>query len=257
MEFAPDILVLPVLLAGARFAGMMIFSPVLSEAAVPARLRAMLALAMALAVSGRVAMPAAIGSDAQLTLALGSELLIGLAIGYAARLVFVGVELGAFHISQQMGLSLGEVFNPLSEESSDSMRQFFGLLALVVFLAIGGHRVLIRALVGSFDTLPLMTLLTPGAILATATALLTTSFLLALKVAAPVLAAMLLAGLALGAIQRTMPQLNILSIGFPLRVVLGAVLVAAILAAGAMPDLLSWATAALGQKLGVMVEMAH
>jgi flagellar biosynthetic protein FliR len=257
MDFARYIVMLPVLvLVIARLAGMMVFAPVFSESVVPARLRAMIAVVMALGVVAQVAMPVAMPqSNLAFILAIAGEILIGLAIGYGAKLVFVGIELGAFHASQQMGLSLGEVFNPVSDESSDTLRQFYHLLSLVIFLALGGHRMLISVLLTSFQSVPLMSFVTPQAMVKALTAMLTTSFVLALKVAAPVLLAMLLAGLSLGFVQRTMPQFNLLSTGMPLRILLGLTLIAAILSSGALVDLIGSANSLINVQLRALLEV--
>lgn len=258
MEFASYISMLPMLvLVVARIAGMVIFAPVLGEAAVPARLRILLALVMALGVMGQLSPVAVPTAALPLVLAIVTELLIGLAIGYAARLIFVGVEIGAFHISTQMGLSLGEVFNPLSEESSDAVRQFFRMLTLVIFLAIGGHRLLIGGLLKSFSLLPVLGLAQSGPILTTITSLLAASFVLALKVAAPVLIALLAAGAALGFIQRTLPQLNTMSVGLPARIMLGLTVIVAMLAMGNLPELMGAAGNVVASQLREMMGGLH
>ncbi len=246
---------LPLVLTASRFGGMMVYSPLLAESAVPRRLRILLALVMALAVAGRVAPAALPASSVALVLAMAGEFLIGLAIGYAARLIFVGVELGAFHAGQQMGLSLAEVFNPLGDDAPDALRKMLHLLTLVLFLAIGGHRLMISALVGSFQTLPLVSFTQPGAVLSTLTALLTVSFTLALKIAAPVLIAIVLASVAMAFIQRTLPQANILSTGLPVRLLLGFVVILAVLAMGALPELVEQASRGVAGYLKTMLQV--
>jgi len=250
MDLASNNSILTLALATARLIGMFVFSPVFGETVLPAKLRAMIALVLALGLWGMIAQPAALPQTGlAMILALSGELLIGLAIGYAARLIFVGVELGAFHISQQMGLSLGEVFNPMTDETSEAVRDLFRILALVIFLAVGGHRLLLGALADSFANVPIMGFLNPQVMIASLAGLLGSVFLLAIKVAAPVLAAMLLAGLAIGFIQRTIPQINILSTGMPVRVMLGLVLIVSVLAVGIMPNLIGWASDELGRQL--------
>jgi flagellar biosynthetic protein FliR len=162
--------------------------------------------------------------------------------------------LGAFHVSQQMGLSLGEVFNPSSEETTDAMRQFFRLLALVIFLTIGGHRVLIGSMLASFQSVPLTGFVAPSAIATLLAHLLTASFTLALKVAAPVLLAMLLASLAMGFVQRAMPQFHFLSTGAPVRVVLGLIVIASVLSLPVLMELLGRATDVLDSSLRTCME---
>ncbi len=222
-----------------RAAGILLLAPVFSHSALPIRLRFFLAIVIALAVVGRFAQPAPVpASDVEFLLAAGLELLIGLTIGYAARMVFVGIEIGAFHVSQQMGISLSEVFDPFSPEATGPVRRMFQLLAIVIFLAIGGHRALIAALLGTFEALPPGLTATADAdwtsgALKIAVSLTASSFLLAIKVAAPVLIALLLATAALGLLQRTMPQCNMLSTGIPVRAMLTLlVLSAALLAMG-------------------------
>lgn len=257
MDFGLNIYILPAMvLVVARFGGMMIFAPVFGEAALPVRLRALIAVAMAMGVAGQVALPTSMPmSNIGFGIALIGEALVGMAIGYAARLVFVGVELGAFHVGQQMGLSLGEVFSPMTEESPEPLRRFFHLLALVIYLAVGGHRLVIGALIQSFETVPLTNFINPHGLATGLAALLTTSFVLALKVAAPVLLAMLLAGLALAFLQRTLPQLNFLSIGLPIRIVLAMVIILAVLGTGAVPDLISSASSSVTRELRRILEV--
>ena len=95
------------LLVTVRVAGIMVVAPVFAHSAVPVKVRLITSAAMGLAVVGRLARPVALPAGwFDLCMGLGCEFLVGAAIGYAARLIFAGVELGAFHVSQQMGLAL-------------------------------------------------------------------------------------------------------------------------------------------------------
>ena len=225
------------LLVWARVAGMTLVAPVLAHGTVPVRLRVGLAAVMALAATAAPVHPAAIGPG---TLALGlaicGEALIGLTIGYVVRLIFVGVELGAFHISQQMGLSLGQVFDPSladasgEEAAGDPIRRGLVLTATVVFLALGGHRSVIAAVMGSFHTLPVAGSLGPAGCLQTAVLVLGVSFTLALRTASAVLVALLVTSAALGILQRSVPQFNVFTVGLGVR----AIVTLAVLAASLM-----------------------
>jgi len=236
------------LLVSARLAGLFVLAPVFGERVVPRRVAVLLAVAMALPLAARVDVASGVAwSWPGLAMAVAGEATVGLALGYVARLMFVGVEIGAFHVSQQMGLSLAEVYG--GQERADPTRPMLHLLAVVIFLAVGGHRFMLSAVVRSFDTLPPLALTKPG-VLDVVTGLLGASFVLALKVAAPVLLAMLLAGVLLGLLQRTAPTLSILSVGLPVRVLLGLVLLASMLALGTLPRLLEWAS----RQVGVWIE---
>lgn len=215
-----------------RIAGIFLTAPMLNSPVIPPRVKAMMALVVGLAVTGRMAEPVTLPMHwAPLVMGIGAEILIGGTIGFVANLLFLGVEIGAGQIGQQMGVGLANVFNPLAEDTTNVLSSMFHLLALVLFLTLGGHRTMIAGLLDSFARVPLMGFRAGPAVLEMVVQVLTTSLILALKLAAPVLLAMMLASLSLGIIQRTMPQLNILSAGFQIRVMLALIIVAGSIAA--------------------------
>lgn len=238
----------------ARVAGLCLVAPVFSHAAVPVKLRYALSVVVALAVVGGGALgpvsmprswPALVGM-------LGTELAIGAVIGYAARLVFMGVELGAFHAGTQMGLTLAEIYDPTGGPNPGVVRRLFVLTAIVIFLAIGGHRELLYGVVRSFRTVPPATFVPDRGVLEMVVALLGAGFTLALRVAAPVLAAMLLATVALGLLQRSVRQCNVLSTGLPVRALLG--LAALSLALAALPELIDRAWTLTAERVPPALE---
>ncbi len=215
-----------------RVAGMLLVAPVFGHSAVPVKLRLAMSAAMGLAAVARFAAPLAIPANLLDLAAAGAcEFGIGAAIGYLAALIFAGVELGAFHVSSQMGLSLADVIDPTNPDVPSAMRGLFVLLATVIFLGVGGHRALIGGLLASFETVPPMGFVEPGSLLEPVVAMLGAAFVLALKLAAPVLIAMLLATVAIGLVQRTLPTFGLLSVGLPLRPLLGLIVLTASLAA--------------------------
>ncbi len=216
-----------------RLAGIFAFTPLFSARTIPAVVKALLALGLSFCVfplllaRGKTG-SAVVGSilDSGLSLAtvipaVAAELLVGSVIGFCATLPLIGMQLGGRVVSQQMGLGLAEVFSP-GEEQSGITSRFFYLLGLALFLILGGHRALLMMLVGSFDHVPLGGSIAGGESLDLMIGLLASSYELALHVAAPLLCLIFLETVAMGFITRTVPQLNILSIGFAVRIVLGA-----------------------------------
>jgi flagellar biosynthetic protein FliR len=241
----------------ARCGGIFLVAPVFAHPAVPVRLRVAMSIVVGLAAVGRLAGATTLPAHwLAMSGALVTELAIGAAIGYLARLVFVGVELAAMHIGQQMGLALAEVFDPLKEESSEAVSRLLQITALVVFLAIGGHRTLIVALLGTFDVLPagLAASVSCSAAMRAGVAMLAMSFVLALKIAAPVLIAILVVTAADGLLQKTMPQVNILTVGLPVRAMLGLAVLAVSLAA--LAPLLETAVGILTRQWAVAFQIA-
>jgi flagellar biosynthetic protein FliR len=153
------------------------------------------------------------------------EMMIGLVIGLGMGIVFLGAELAGALIGQQAGLALGQVFNPLLENDTTALGQLFFLVHLMIFLAIGGHRQLMQALLETFNAIPVLSFRHDERIVSLAADLLSSAFILAIRLAGPVLIALTLTTLAMGFVSRAMPQLNILSVGFSLQILV-ALLVA-------------------------------
>ena len=211
----------------ARLVGMATVVPLLVRVAAPVKIRVAGAIVVSLAVVARMAGPAAVPAGAgDLLLAGALELLIGAGIAWTAGLLLMGVQVGAFHVAHQMGLALGEVLNPMTAVRSGPVRSTFTILAIVVFLLIGGHRSLIAAMLKTFQSVPPGSGADGASLLGVAVVLLGSSFALGLKVAGPVLVAMLLATVAMGLLQKTLPQCNILSTHLPVRALLSLVALA-------------------------------
>jgi len=123
------------------------------------------------------------------------------------------------------------------------------MLAMAIFVAMGGHRVMLATLIGSFDKVPLGGFADFAGLFNFMVGLLGVTFELAVRVAAPLLCLMFLETLSLGFIARTMPQLNILSVGFALRIVVGVICMILLLATAGYVymDTLRWV---LRQMLG-------
>jgi flagellar biosynthesis protein FliR len=198
-----------------RVGGMVFVAPLFSAIAVPAHVRAFIAIALAILL-----LPAQAASDVvapaslfEWLLTVGMELLIGLALGVGATILIAGMQLAGQLMAQASGLSLAEVFDPGLDANVPVLSQFLGLFTLTVYLLIGGHRWLLAGLMNTFTTLPLGSCRLPASVPDALVTLLTESFSLGIKAAAPLVIALLLATLVLGLVGRTLPQLNILSVG--------------------------------------------
>ncbi len=205
-----------------RLAGIFIFGPVFGSQVIPMRVKAMLALVLTLCIYPIVPpqVPVAL-SLPTLAVAVGTEMLIGLVIGYGASLPLVALQIGGQMMGHQLGLGLAQVFSPDFDEQTEVLSQFLFLVALTAFLLMDGHHAMIGALVVSFQTIPLGGYVPDATLLSMVTGLLQSMFELGLRVAAPLLCLVFLETLAMGFVARTVPQLNILSLGFPLRIIVG------------------------------------
>ncbi len=221
------------LLVLARLSGVFLLSPVLGSAMIPRQVKAFLVIGLSFCVYP-VLMSPTLASSTMLGAYIGTEvsmwwllpmmaleLLLGYAIGYAAMLPLVGLQTGGAIIDQQMGLGLAGVYNPELGEQSTVTGEVLFMLGLVMFLIIGGHHALFAVMVSSFQHLPPGGLTGFTALVEMAVGLVTLMLDLSIKVAAPVLGLLFLESVAMGFIARTVPQMNILSVGFIVRIVLG------------------------------------
>ncbi|MBI4578809.1 MAG: flagellar biosynthetic protein FliR [Planctomycetes bacterium] len=210
-----------------RIGGVVLASPLFSAPVLPGQVKVLLTVAMAAAVfplaAVHLTVPVTLGTAVT---GLMGELAVGLLIGFGVSLIFLGVQLAAEIISHQSGILLGTVFNPMLDSSESILSQLYYFVALMAFVAVGGHRGLVRALLDSFATVPPLGFkMTPG-LTDLLLDLLTASFELAIRASGPTVVALMLALLALGFLSRTMPQLNILTVGFPLKLVVALVVMA-------------------------------
>lgn len=205
-----------------RVGGIMIFAPVFGSNMVPGQTKAAIAMTIALLLVPVIDYSA----PAPLTLAnmvcsAATESIVGLLIGYAASLLFVAVQLGGMQIGQQMGTEIGSVFNPFLEVQSSVVGEFYFLFSTLVFLGINGHHILLAALVESFRTVPIGTAALSLGALDMLIKLFGYLFAIAFAISAPAVLALFLVTVAMGFVARTVPQMNILIVGFPVRVVVG------------------------------------
>jgi len=222
-----------------RLSGIFMLGPVFGSVTVPTRIKVLLALGLSFCIYPILLSPGTASAEHLLPVfneglslwsiapLVGAELMIGLIIGYGASLPMIGMQIGGHVIDQQMGLGIAGVFNPELGEQTGIVSEFYFMLALIVFIIMGGHRVMLGTLVGSFSNVPLGGFSPDGNMVGLLVGLLSTMMSVALRIAAPILCLIFLQTVALGFIMRTVPQLNILSVGFALRIMAGATMMIA------------------------------
>jgi flagellar biosynthetic protein FliR len=199
-----------------RISGLTATAPLYRAQGVPVQVRVYLAVALALVITPTqwfvgVEHP---GTLPNYLTVVGSELLVGLSLGLGITVLFSGIHLAGQLIGRISGLMLADVFDPNLGVSVPTFSQLLFLVTTAVYLCIGGHRVLMAGLLDTFQAIPLGSQPVPVSLCDGFVLLLTQSFVLGIRAAAPVVAAVLLSTLVMGLISRTLPQLNILAVGF-------------------------------------------
>jgi len=209
-----------------RSAGIMLAAPVLSSASVPMQVKAALSFLLAVIMLPFAAQHAgAMPSHAfgYLPLAV-NELGLGLLIGFSAALVLAALESAGGLIAHEIGLTLASVASPESmEEEESAISVLMALFGVLLFLSVNGHHWIIQALAASYRTMPIGQV--PwGASSARMVDEGFSGFLVeTLRLAAPLMGMMFLVTVVIALVAKAAPQMNILLVGYPVKVMMGVV----------------------------------
>lgn len=211
-----------------RVSPILFMMPVLSSRSLPTLLKAGLTLTVGLILLPLVQVdPGLLPSEpSQFGFLMAAELMIGLILALSVKIVFAGIQLGGELVGFQMGMALANVMDPQSEVNTPILSQFLYLVGLIVFLAVDGHHWFFRALFQSF------LLLGPGEIHLQEglyrhfLGLMGSLFVVAIKIAAPMMAVLMFTQIGLGILAKAVPQINILITSFPLTIGIGLLFLA-------------------------------
>lgn len=198
--------------------------PVIGQRSVPARVRVALAFLIAFcAQAGLPEMPAVPLDSGIGFMLVAQQVVIGLTLGFAVRIVFAAVEFAGELIGLQMGLNLAGFFDPATGGQATAVSRFFGIMVSWMFIVIGGHLLIIDAVVQSFRAFPagpepfaFIRAMRPEVWGAEV-------FAIGLWIAMPLVGMMLFVNLVLGLISRVAAQMNIFAIGFPITLGVGLI----------------------------------
>jgi flagellar biosynthetic protein FliR len=205
-------------------------APLFSQAAIPTTAKIGLAAFITLIVAPTLgAVPQATAFSAAGILIMINQFMIGAALGVTMQVAFAAIDAAGTFIGTQMGLSFATLYDPREDGNSVVVSSFLNTIAMLAFVVVDGHLQMIGALVSSFQSVPLSANVLGDAVHARGwqtiavygASVLSTGLLLAL----PVIAALLIADLSLGILNRVAPQIGIFQVGFPLTMLVGLLLI--------------------------------
>lgn len=218
-----------------RILGFISIAPIFGHRAVPKRVKLGLGIMLALIISPTLPeIPKTDLISLQGVFMMVEQIVIGLSIGFMVSIIFSGIEMAGQISGMTMGLGFASFFDPQSRGSTIVLGQFFGVLAMLVFLSIDGHLMMVSAMMDSFQSFPIgmkdqfidgMKVARWGSQI----------FSIGLQLSLPVIATLLITNLALGVLTRTAPQLNLFGIGFPITMGAGFIVIALTLPSMAAP----------------------
>lgn len=215
-------------LCGARVSGLMLVAPVFSARLVPPMVKACLIVLLTMLLTP-VAGAHVSGAPALTPATVLGETLVGFVIGLGAALLVGAAEAAGELMAIQIGLSGASIMDPVNQHQVPALGQLMQMTALALLLSLDLHLVMLDAVAASTRLLPVGTEMELAGGATAMVRMGSTLFVLGLRFAAPVVAAVLVANVALAILSRAAPQLNVLSVAFPLQIGIGLFALAAAL----------------------------
>jgi len=201
-----------------RVGGIIAAFPMLGGRTIPAQIKIALVVILGIALSPLIHLPPMSQDALQMTAGLASELLIGLVIGLAVRLLFGALAVAGDLLGTQIGFGAVQLVDPMTSQQSPLISEYFRIIASMVFLSINAHMLVVAAIVSSYDAIPPFGARLSSALGEEVLQLSQHMFLVALKLAAPVLVATILINVLLAMLGRAVAQINVFVLSFPLTI---------------------------------------
>ncbi len=197
--------------------------PIVGNKQVPVRVKGGLSLIIAFLLFPFVELHTPPSDILLLVLRMAGEVMVGITLGFAGRLVFAGVQLAGQLAGFLMGFGIVNVFDPITSSQVSIIAQFHYLLAMLIFLAVDGHHIFLYSIAESYRIVPPLDFHFSGELTQAIVELSKDIFIVAIKAGALVITALLMIDIGFGLIARTVPQINILIIGFPIKIAIGLI----------------------------------
>lgn len=237
----------------ARLTPLFLFSPLFSSTLFPARARGVAAVAIALGLAPMALHGQHIPMD---VLSFGGlilkEMLVGAAFSFAVGALFAAVSVAGSFLDLMIGFSFGSLVDPASGTQTTILSQLYAMLAVLIFIAIGGDQWMIEGLARTYQLVPLDSGPALGSLIGGTEHAFVSIFVSALEVAAPVMIAVVIADVGFGVVARVMPQLNVFAIGFPAKIIIGFLIIGA-----SLPFAAGWIDGQLQSSIRSALDTLH
>ena len=213
------LLALPVFaLVMMRLSGLVMTAPLFASKMIPIKMRVGLVFVLSAMLFPMVSQyaPRDVTMVSVVTGAM-TELMIGAGIGLSLSIFMMGAEVAGRMIAQQAGLGMSQIVDPTQNIKTSIVGQVYTISLTILFMMAGGHRATLAALMDTYQVIPMLSFQADETVVLLLIEMLTSTFIFGVRVAGPVVIALFLTGTALGVLSKTMPQLNILTVGFTLR----------------------------------------
>ncbi len=215
------------LLVFVRMTGLFVTAPIFGRRNMPVYFKVGFAFTAALLMANVIKVDHIIDTENFMVYALYiiKEFLVGLIIGYIAYAVFTSIYIAGQIIDMQIGFGMVNVMDPLSNIQVPITANLYFILAMIIFLVTNGHHMLIKALYQSFTIVPLGSAVIGPGMMDSVIEVFQEMFSVGFKIAAPIVAAVIITDVVLGIISKTIPQMNVFILGMPLKILIGIIII--------------------------------
>jgi flagellar biosynthetic protein FliR len=212
----------------ARLSPLFVMAPLFSSKMIPAPVRGTIAVGFAIGLTGIAMHGQHIpGQPLQVAGLLVEQLLVGLLLAFTVGALMAAIQTAGGLADIFSGFSFGATIDPISGNQGGVFSELYGLIGVMLFIAIGGDAWMLRGLARTFTLVPLTKAPHIASVVNAAEIAFSSIFTSALEVVAPAMLALLITDVAFGMVSRVVPQLNVFSVAFPLKVGVALVVVAA------------------------------
>ncbi len=203
-----------------RVSIVMFMLPIFSSERVPMQVKAATTIVITLGIWPQLSLPGiALPSHAlDIGLIFLNEIILGLLLGMCINFIFMGIQAGGELFGFQMGFTMISFADPLTGNQTGITAFFLWMVATLTFLALDGHLYMIQAFALTFKLIPAGGLVISELLLNEVLNLSAQLFIVAIKIASPIMASLFLIELALALVSRASPQINIMDVGFPVKI---------------------------------------
>ena len=210
----------------ARLSGIMLVAPFFSAGYVPLQVRVVFTLFATLALTqalplGNIPLEPGLGSIAVI---LFFEVLFGVVVGFTAFCLFAGLQMAGQIIAFKMGFAMINLIDPQSDVNMPIFSFLLNYVGLLLFLLVNGHHFFLLAVHESFTKIPVGGFVFNGPLLKQIVGFTASIFVIGIKIAGPLIVVVIIVDVVVGIIGRTAPQLHVMVIGMPLKILVGLAL---------------------------------
>lgn len=212
-----------IFLASVRIVAMILSSPIYSVSQIPPLVKVGLSLVIGTLIAGTINISHVIlpTTNYSFLLIVFKEAAIGVTIGYLSTLIFNAIRVSAQLMDFSMGFSMAQYYDPSTSGTATPLDRFFNWFAMVLFLTLNFHHVIISAVLRSFEIAPIGNFVYNHDIPLYILQVFSGTFTIAIQLAAPIVVILFITDFTMGLISRTVPQINVFVLGMPIKVLVG------------------------------------